>query len=366
MKIAIIGPFPKPINGCSLANEILARQLRFNKNISISTINTNTENISSENVGHFSFKKVFSFLKVYKNVSIIKKSDIIYTTPGQTFFGVAKYIPFYFYCLLYKKQYIIHIHGNHLGNEYKSLTGIKKWFFSYFIKKASSGIVLSNSLRNNFEGLLNQDKVFVVENFAQDELTQNLELNKSNNKLQLLYLSNLMEEKGILDFLDSLLLLKKANIDFTADIAGKIEDESQVTINNKLDELGDLVKYHGVVFGKNKIGLLQKSNVFVLPTYYKMEGQPIALIEAMATGNIIVTTNFSGIPDIISNTNGYFVMPKNPKSIFDVLLIINNELSNNINHFSAVNVEYVKSNFTEAKFSGKILEIINQVIKSNV
>jgi glycosyltransferase involved in cell wall biosynthesis len=253
-----------------------------------------------------------------------------------------------------------------LGNEYKSLTGIKKWFFSYFIKKASSGIVLSNSLRNNFEGLLNQDKVFVVENFAQDELTQNLELNKSNNKLQLLYLSNLMEEKGILDFLDSLLLLKKANIDFTADIAGKIEDESQVTINNKLDELGDLVKYHGVVFGKNKIGLLQKSNVFVLPTYYKMEGQPIALIEAMATGNIIVTTNFSGIPDIISNTNGYFVMPKNPKSIFDVLLIINNELSNNINHFSAVNVEYVKSNFTEAKFSGKILEIINQVIKSNV
>ena len=361
MRIVIIGPFPKPINGCSLANEILAKQLRFNKNISVSTINTNTDTISSENVGHFSFKKVFSFLKVYKNISIIKKSDVIYTTPGQTFFGVAKYIPFYFYCLLHKKSYIIHIHGNHLGNEFKSLTGFKKWFFSYFIKKSSAGIVLSNSLRSNFDFLLNQDKVFVVENFAQDELTKNLELNKSNNKLQLLYLSNLMEEKGILDFLDSLLLLKKANIDFTADIAGKIEDESQITINNKLVELGDLVKYHGVVFGKNKIGLLQKSNVFVLPTYYKMEGQPISLIEAMATGNIIVTTNFSGIPDIISKDNGYFVQPKSPKSIFEALSKINGNLEKSINQYSLVNIEYVKSNFTEAQFSNKILDVIKQV-----
>lgn len=361
MRILIIGPFPQPINGCSLANEILAKQLRFNKNISVSTINTNTDTISSENVGHFSFKKVFSFLKVYKNISIIKKSDVIYTTPGQTFFGVAKYIPFYFYCLLYKKRYVIHIHGNHLGNEFKSLTGFKKWFFSYFIKRANAGIVLSNSLRNNFDFLLNQDKVFVVENFAQDELTQNLELNKSNNKLQLLYLSNLMEEKGIFDFLDSLLLLKKANIDFTADIAGKIEDESQVTINNKLVELGDFVKYHGVVFGKNKIGLLQKSNVFVLPTYYKMEGQPIALIEAMASGNIIVTTNFSGIPDIISKDNGYFVQPKSPKSIFEALAKINGNLEESINQYGPVNIEYVKSNFTEAQFSNKILNVIKQV-----
>jgi glycosyltransferase involved in cell wall biosynthesis len=365
MKIVIIGPFPKPIHGCSLANEILAKQLRFNKNISVSTINSNTENISSENVGHFSFKKVFSFLKVYKKISNIKKCDVIYTTPGQTFFGVAKYIPFYLFCLLYKKPYIIHIHGNHLGNEFKSLTGFNKWFFSYFIKKASAGIVLSNSLRNNFEGLLIQDKVFVVENFAQDDLTQKLELNKSNNKLHLLYLSNLMEEKGIIDFLDSLLLLKKENIDFTADIAGKIEDESQDKINNKLIELGDLVNYHGVVYGKNKIDLLQKSNVFVLPTYYKIEGQPIALIEAMGTGNIIVTTKFSGIPDIVSEKNGYFIQPKNPQSIFDIFVNINKNLEQQIDKYSNSNIQYVKANFTEAHFAHKILNIIDQIKNNN-
>lgn len=363
MKIAIIGPFPKPINGCSLANEILAKQLRLNKNIFVSTMNTNADTISSENVGHFSFKKVFSFLKVYKNVSTIKKSDVIYTTPGQTFFGVAKYIPFYFYCLLYKKRYIIHIHGNHLGNEFKSLTGFKKWFFSYFIKKASAGIVLSNSLSNNFDFLLNQDKVFVVENFAQDELTQMESINKPKDKLRLLYLSNLMEEKGILDFLDTLILLRNEGVDFSADIAGKIEDESEFIIKNKFCELEGLVNYHSVVFGEAKIKLLKESNVFILPTYYRMEGQPISLIEAMATGNIIVTTKFSGIPDIISEENGYFIQPKNPQSIFESLINIDKNLEQQIDKYSNVNIQYVKANFTEAQFAHKILNIIDQIKK---
>jgi glycosyltransferase involved in cell wall biosynthesis len=361
MRILIIGPFPKPLNGCSLANEILEKQLKFVNNIVVITINTSTENISSENVGKFSLKKVFCFLKVYKNILSIKKSDVIYTTPGQTFFGVVKYIPFYLFCLLYKKPFVIHIHGNHLGNEFKSLMGLKKWFFSYFLKNASAGIVLSESLRNNFGGLLNQNKVFVVENFAQDELIHNLDLNKSSNKLHLLYLSNLMEEKGILDFLDSLLLLKQANIEFTANIAGKIEDESEVVINRKIDELGDLVKYHGIVFGNNKVNLLIKSNVFVLPTYYKMEGQPIALIEAMATGNIIVTTKFAGIPDIISEENGYFIEPNNPKSIFETLLNINKNIKLQIDKYSKVNIQYVKMNFTEVNFANKIFNVIKQI-----
>lgn len=361
MKILIIGPFPKPINGCSLANEILLNQLKLEFSISVDIINTNSKNISSENVGHFSLSKVFSFLKVYKKIFTINKSDVVYTTPGQTFYGIVKYVPFYFYCLLIGKPYILHIHGNHLGNEYLSLSGFKKWLFSYFIKKASAGIVLSNSLKVNFEGLLNSNKIFIVENFAQDDLVQNVEIYKSKDKLRLLYLSNLMEEKGIIDFLDSLILLKNEGIPFVADIAGKIEDESEFIINNKFKELQEVIRYHGVVSGQNKINLLEKSNVFILPTYYRMEGQPISLIEAMATGNIIVTTNFSGIPDIISKENGYFVKSKDPESIYNALININKDLATEVDKFNNTNIKYVKSHFTEAKFASKILYVINRV-----
>lgn len=361
MKVLIIGPFPKPINGCSLANEILLKQLKFESSISVDIINTSTKNISSENVGHFSFGKVFSFLKVYRKIFDIAKSDIVYTTPGQTFYGIIKYMPFYFYCLMIDKPYIIHIHGNHLGNEYKSLKGFKRWFFSFYINRSSAGIVLSNSLKVNFDGLLVPRKVFIVENFAQDDLVRKIEISKPKDKLRLLYLSNLMEEKGIIDFLDSLILLKNKGILFEADIAGIIEDESETIIHNKFKELQGFIKYHGVVSGQNKIDLLQKSNIFILPTYYRMEGQPISLIEAMAAGNIIVTTNFSGIQDIISQDNGYFVPAKSPKSIFETLIGINEKLEECVDRFSGVNIDYVKSYFTEAQFAGKVFNVIKQV-----
>lgn len=363
MKILIIGPFPKPINGCSLANEVLLKQLTLKEDVSVDRINTNTNNISSENVGKFSFGKVFSFFKSYKLIFSIGKFDIIYTTPGQTFYGIAKYIPFYFCCLLLRKPYVIHIHGNHLGNEYIALKGIKKKLFSYYIKRASAGIVLSNSLRNNFNNLLHNDKVFEVENFAENELIQNTFLIKKKDKLRLVYLSNLMEEKGVIDFLDCLILLKKKGIDFIADIAGKIEDESEVLISKKFEDLNGFINYHGVIFGEAKVKLLEESNVFILPTYYRMEGQPISLIEAMATGNIILTTSFSGIPDIITSDNGYFVEAKNPESIFDALVNINDNLEKQIDQFSSSNIEYVKSYFTESQFADKILNVVNQVYK---
>ncbi|CAM3762726.1 glycosyltransferase family 4 protein [Flavobacterium chungbukense] len=361
MKILIIGPFPKPINGCSLANEVLLKQLKFEGGISVDIINTNAKNISSDNVGHFSFAKVFSFLKVYRKIFSISNSDVVYTTPGQTFYGIVKYMPFYFYCLLIDKPYIIHVHGNHLGNEYKSLKGFKKWFFSFFINRSSAGIVLSNSLKVNFDGLLIPRKVFVVENFAQDDLVQKAAISKPKDKLRLLYLSNLMEEKGIIDFLDSLILLKKKGTLFEADIAGIIEEESEAIIKNKFNELQGFINYHGVVSGKSKIDLLQKSNIFILPTYYRMEGQPISLIEAMAAGNIIVTTEFSGIPDIISTENGRFVSSKSPESIFRTLLEINEKLEECVDKYSRVNMKYVQSYFTEAQFANKVFKVIQHI-----
>lgn len=361
MKILIIGPFPEPINGCSLANQVLLKQLELKKEISVDIINTSSKNISSENVGRFSFGKVFSFLKVYKKTGTISKSDIVYTTPGQTFFGIVKYMPFYFCCLVAGRPYIIHIHGNHLGNEYKSLKGLRKRIFAFFIQRATAGIVLSDSLKTNFDGLLNPKKVFIVENFAQDNLVQKAGVVKSKDKLRLLYLSNLMEEKGILDFLDSLILLRNEGIIFEADIAGKIEDESEVIINDKFQELQGFINYHGIVSGQIKIDLLEKSNVFVLPTYYRMEGQPISLIEAMAAGNIIVTTKFSGIPDIISTENGCFVASKSPESIFNTLLEINEKLEQWVDKYSRVNTKYVQSYFTEEQFAGKVFKIIKDI-----
>ncbi len=359
MRILLIGPFPDPINGCSYANSILKKNL-VSRGYECKTINTSTKSISSKQGSNFSFLKALSFLRIYLSLYKVISAKKIYITPGQTFFGVLKYSPFIVICILLKKPYIIHVHGNYLGTQFKLLTGFKKHIFKYLLSKASAGIVLSESLRNNFEEILPDKKIHVVVNFVDDSIFK-LEKVKSNDKLRILYLSNLMEEKGILFLLDSLIELDVLNCDFEATIAGGIENSIQKEVEEKLEILKHKVKYVGTVQGEEKNNILISSNVFVLPTYYKMEGQPISILEAMATGNIIVTTRQGGIPDVVTEENGYFIEPNSTSSLKKTLLSIQNEKAEQKAKIQINNIHYAKNTFTEEQFSQKIINIINQI-----
>ena len=358
--ILIIGPLPDPINGCSYANEILCRNLQ-KKDLEFQTINASTPVISSKQGSSFSIKKAFGFIITYLEIYKVFCASILYITPGQTFFGLAKYAPFILISILLNKPYIIHVHGNYLGDEYKRLKGIKSKFFYFLTSKAAAGIVLSESLKANFNGLLPNSKIHIVENFVDNSiLCSNSNIIKRTDKLRLLYLSNLMEEKGIIDVIDSLILLQEKGIEFEACFAGKIEDDINTLVTIKLAKLGSKAKLLGLVTGDEKNKVLFDSNVFVLPTYYQMEGQPISILEALATGNIIITTNHAGIPDIIHSENGYFISPKSPTEITEKLVYIANNLESEIKKFSEHNSSYAAARFTEVLFFDKIYEIIVQ------
>jgi glycosyltransferase involved in cell wall biosynthesis len=360
MKVLIIGPLVPPVDGCSYANEILIKNLSI-QNIEYETINTNTHIISSDQGTHFSFLKAVSFLKTYLLLPKLFPVDIVYLTPGQTFFGILKYAPFIFFCIALKKPYVIHLHGNYLGKEYSVLKGLKKKFFFSLISHAAAGIVLSKSLKKNFTELLSTDKIFVVENFADNSLYENKNIVKLTDIPRIIYLSNLMLEKGIVDFLDALLILKHDKIPFKATIAGQVEADIKDIVKEKIEQLGESAEYVGIISGVYKNNKLMQSNIFILPTYYKMEGQPISIIEGLATGNIIVTTPHAGIPDIIDSSNGFFILPCNPSSISDMIKKIGENLEENMNKFSSHNVEYAASKFTEKFFSGKVISVLKIV-----
>lgn len=354
MKILVIGPMPNPINGCSYANFILCRNLNL-RGYDYDVVDTSTKFISSKQGSTFSLKKGFAFLSIYGFIYKLFSATHVYFTPGQTFYGIIKYAPFFLVCILLRKPYVIHVHGNHLGAQFKELKGIKKNIFKYLISNASIGIVLSESLRSNFDGLLGSSKVCVVENFVENGIYSSMDnCVKPKDKPRIVYLSNLMKEKGILELLDALIILKNKDIDFEALIAGAIELDIEKEVNQKLLLLKNHVKYLGSVSGSNKYEILKQSNIFILPTYYKMEGQPISILEALATGNIVVTTAHGGIPDVISIKNGFFVVPKSVLSIADCVEKIAKDIAVNVEEFSATNMAYSKKCFTEKTFTDKI------------
>ena len=163
-----------------------------------------------------------------------------------------------------------------------------------------------------------------------------------------------MEEKGIFSLLEALLKLETEGIEYEARIAGNIDAKNKEKVKRYFNSL-KYASYEGVVKGQDKRNLLLWANIFILPTWYSMEGQPISILEGMATANLILTTNHAGIPDIFKdNTNGFYVEKKNPESITEAVLKI------------AKNVEATREiqlyNFNEAREKYKVKSFIKNAI----
>jgi len=353
--ILLIGPFPDPISGVSLANETVKNILNYNKKFKVNYINTSYPDFDEE-VGKFSLKKLLFFLKINSKALKVFKAKIVYITPGQTFYGVLKYSLFILLAWLFRKELIIHVHGNYLREEYELLKGIKRSSFRFILSKFSKGIVLSNSLKKNLTPFLEEKEIYTLPNFAENYLYNDLKPIDIKG-LKILYLSNLMKEKGIISLLMALKNLEENNIEFKAKIAGNIDQKNKEEIFELISNVKS-VEYIGVVKGKEKKDLLNWSNIFVLPTYYKMEGQPISILEAMATNNVIITTKHAGIPDVINEgINGFFVDKNSHVSIEEKILFLN-EKKSYIKEISENNRQDFLNNYTIEKFSDQLIRII--------
>ena len=208
VKTLMIGPFPPPIHGMSLANQMLKEGL--SRNHAISILDTNTEkNLGNlKNQGKLTKQKFFKTLgQVIKGVYTILSSkclDIIYITPSQTTGGYLKYTPFMWAARIRKIPYAIHIHGGYFRKMYDSTSGWKRKIIDKSLRGLAGAIVLGPSLRYMFEGLIPNEKIFVCENGVEDEIfateeeiKDKIERWKNDGTIRIVYLSNLLKTKGI-------------------------------------------------------------------------------------------------------------------------------------------------------------------------
>jgi glycosyltransferase involved in cell wall biosynthesis len=302
---------------------------------------------------------VFFYISQYFQAVKIFKADITYIAIGLTFFGVLKDAPFVFISKLLGKQVVIHVHGNYLKTQYALLSGFNKKLFCYILSRANKGIVSSELLKDNLTPFLDENKIFWMPYFVEKTLKGFTKEDAVNTDgLNILWLSNLMEGKGIFDVFEALDILSNKGVPYKAKIVGGIDEEQKDITLNYINSNPN-IEYSKPIRGQEKIDAYKASNVFILPTYYNMEGQPIALLEAMLTGNIIITTNHAGILDICSDKNGFIVEKKSPKEIAKKLEIIGKNLKE-FKEMMVYNHHYAKSNYKPEDFINKLVDILKK------
>jgi glycosyltransferase involved in cell wall biosynthesis len=237
-------------------------------------------------------------------------------------------------------------------------------FLSRFITKVFNKVdfVLcqSNHWKKYFEKTVsnsNSNKFIVIENCIDISKYNSLTNDLTIHPKEILFLSWVDKNKGIYELLEASKLLKDEKINFKLTIAGNGNAFDEIKSMIKNYNLEDNIDLFGWALGADKIKLLQKCNIYVLPSYY--EGYPNSLLEAMASSKACIATNVGSISDIIENgTNGYLINPRNHIELYEKLkeLISDNE---KIIYFSNKARETILNNNTSEIYQNKIKNILN-------
>ncbi|HXI84194.1 MAG TPA: glycosyltransferase family 4 protein [Verrucomicrobiae bacterium] len=223
---------------------------------------------------------------------------------------------------------IVYAHGNNLPDFYDRSSPFMKRVIKTTCSRAVGGIVMGNRLRPNLKRWLPQERIFPATDGVQ-VYSPMPQPPKDRQGISVLYLGNLIREKGVLVVLESAARIRKQRRDIRFIFAGawfKGADEEAARELVLREGLADGVEFVGRVVGEQKWQLLVAADMLVFPTFYYYETLGLVLLEAMQAGLPVVTTSRASIPDIIEEgVNGLMVAEQDPLDLAEKVLRLAND-----------------------------------------
>lgn len=135
-----------------------------------------------------------------------------------------------------------------------------------------------------------------------------------------LMVSRMMKTKGTKEYFQAAKMVKEKYPDTKFLYVGSTENTGAFIKMDEVQEYIDngIVEYLGET--EDVPSMIMQSSVFVLPSYYR-EGVPRTLLEALAMGRPIITTDNVGCRETVNQEkNGFLIPVKDAKALADKML----------------------------------------------
>ena len=353
---------PPPVHGSSIVGQYIKNSTLINTTFCCRYINILASRKINE-TGKISFIKVFWFLGIWFRLFfeiIKKKPDICYLALTATGAAFYKDVMLVFLLRAFQIKRVYHLHNKGVSKNQSSR--IKVALYKYVFKDADI-ILLSKYLYNDIQSFVSESHVSICPNGI-DFFDSKPKLFSSHKPVKILFLSNLIETKGVFVLLEACSILQNKGFDFECDFIGSEGDLNISQFDEKVNQLHltDHVNYLGPKYGKEKQKMLSEADIFTFPTFYSNECFPLVLLEAMSEGLPVVSTYEGGIPDIVEeNVTGYLVPQRNIGDLALKLeaLITNKDLRIKMGNAGRLKFE---AEFKLSIFEHKIVEILSKII----
>ncbi len=337
-RVLILGKLPPPYIGPAVATKIIMES-HLNDQFKLLHFDTRiNENVSD--MGTFRFSKISTIRDLYRAFRqkiTHTKPDLVLIPIGQTAAGFFKDISFIRIAAATGARVLLQLRGSEFRVWYDGLDLLRKRVVRTQLRKADGVIVLGENLRWIFKDLFSDDRIFVVPNGGDFIFPE-----RKNQTLRITYLANYLPGKGLLELLEALFLMTQKSLPaFEFHAYGSWNNPAY---RQKCLEMANRPEMahchiHGDVSGFEKWQALADSDIFVFAPK-SPEGHPWSIVEAMAAGLPIISTNRGAIvQSVVHSHNGFLFENPEPALIADALeqLLDDPEMRKNMGRASRQN-----------------------------
>lgn len=312
-RILFITPLPPPIHGSAMVSQYIRNSRKIQASFSCDFVNLSTSRRMDE-IGKKSVKKLFRFINAYITIFLkllFHRYDLCYLAITCHGIGFLKDMPFVLLCKWLGKNVTIHQHNKGMHNYVHRFLYRKLLSMAY---RNTNVILLSWKLYPDVERIVKKEQIWICSNGIPDMKEPFLRTYQESLISQLLFLSNLVESKGVYVLLDACVVLKDQGYRFVLHlVGGESKEINRALLDEQIERRGlkEYVIYHGPLYGEDKEQLFREADIFVQPTFE--DCFPLTIVEAMQHGLPVVSTVEGAIPDmVIHGETGYVCEPKNP------------------------------------------------------
>lgn len=324
----ILGNFPPPVTGNSASLESIASDLEEIPDLNVTRLNLSPPHIVSTTGS--GAKKVHLYLKYWALLIIhsLERHKKLYTVcegDRALFLTLLTII----LCRVLRYQVTLHHHSYGYINDPIRLM---KWI-NKALSRQDAHVFLSDGMSQDFFKKYSPRKTHLVNhNFAQlggfmSEAAKKMhpQTSASRKRYQIGLLSNLIMSKGVDTFLEVAREAVRQDLPFDFHLAGPIPGEAEQKLVDKARvDLDDRFQYSGPLYGTEKLDFLCKLDVFLFPTRYYHEAQPIVILEALACGCSVISTDRGAISEDLQGLGGTILEKRHQQNIESYITALSN------------------------------------------
>ncbi len=322
-KILFIMHMPPPVHGAAMMGQYIHDSRLINGEFDCHYINLTTAR-SLQDIGKGGIGKLWKFGRLLGRIArsvLTVKPQLVYVTPNAC--GGAFYKDFVVVQLLKLLRCKVIVHYHNKGVRTRQDRWLDDWLYRRFFRGIKV-ILLAEALYSDVSKYVRREDVFICPNGIPETLTVEPAAERHNPVPRLLFLSNLLESKGVLVLLDALKILKDKGYSFVCDfVGGETAEIDAARFQREVEERGlnSVTIYLGKKYGEEKNAEYASSDLFVAPSMN--EAFPLVNLEAMEFKLPVVASDVGGVSaEVKDGENGFLCTPGDTEELVNSIIKI--------------------------------------------